>query len=128
MSNDNEIYPLEREWMDRSQDIRTRSVNHRLAPIFEALADDPDGWEKEWFRKYGGEWHPALGEELPRSHESCEVFRLVRKPKTITVKMDEPVKCVKANWFNAHTLALVFRSEEERAAVYEAIRKAMEGK
>ena len=73
------IYPLPE--YDPGDEV-PRSVNERLAPIFRALADDPDGWQIEWL--HGGSWHASANDNLfpPRLHEHCNKFRLVPKRRT----------------------------------------------
>ena len=138
MSNDNEIYPLERYFSDETQDINggqdmiERSVNERLAPIFRALADDPDGWDKQCDdATIEKEWTGEV-RLLPIDHEDCDHFRLVRKkPKTIPVEIPVPDH-FSATYGNGGSVHLYYYNEKDSDnRVSEAIwliRKAMEGR
>lgn len=96
MSNDNEIYPLGEYALGGGviPSRKRRPVNQRLAPIYKALLDDPEGWKCEYQFVEG--WTEFNG--LPVEHADCDNFRLVRKRKTITVEsmpkphsfLDEP--------------------------------------
>ena len=127
MSNDNEIYPLEREWMDEAQNIHTRTVNQRLAPIFRALADDPDGWD---YIEGGGKVSFGFATcDLPCNHEGCDLFRLVRKRKTITVEI--PVYgdgdiAIKTYPDGSAMLHIPYDKHANAAEARDAIDKAME--
>ena len=123
MSNDNEIYPLERQWMDEAQDIHTRSVNQRLAPIFRALLDDPDEWEYE-VRTVNGNWEAISC--LPADDYDCNHFRLARKRKTITVEIPAPDRISTDG--PVGICALKYFDVNKPRETKEAICKAMEGK
>ena len=122
------IYPL--PVYDPGDEV-PRSVNERLAPIFRALADDPDGYEYEWLewhwpKSEGGESWELSGETLPTTHAECDDFRLVRKRKTITVENLPPPTSVSV--FGTHSLVVSFSTQTKADQGIQTIRKAMEGK
>ena len=126
------IYPLEQHYTDETQDIISgqeiieRSVNQRLAPIFRALADDPDGWEFEWLFSGTG-WEVPPENFIPSSHDGCNNFRLVPKRKTITVTIPVPVVCNTSESYSESSI-VEFKTAEDSQDFVGAIRKAMEGK
>ena len=116
------IYPLPE--YDPGDEV-PRTVNQRLAPIFRALADDPDGWRTEWCAKDGDGWLPRSN--FPVLHDGCNHFRLVRKkPKTITVTIPVPKGLSSAA--PGRVCALVYTNESDCREAEKSIRKAMEGK
>ena len=106
MSNE-PIYPLPE--YDPGDEV-PRSVNERLAPIFRALADDPDGWEFEW--RMGNKWADAkCSNFFPSRHDTCDDFRLVpTKSKTIEVEIAIPYS---VQWHGDGAVTLRFRNEDE---------------
>jgi len=82
------IYPLERyEEVEDADEHGTcgrtveRSVNQRLAPIFQKLLDDPDGWEGQ-LTSYV-DWRDAQPTNIiPITHGQCDQFRIVPKRRT----------------------------------------------
>ena len=126
MSNE-PIYPLdERKGTDSFiGEGPRRSVNERLAPIFQALADDPDGWEFEWLFPWAAGWVVPPENFIPSSHDGCNNFRLVPKRRTITVEIDEPLS-VTIKSSEKHICRIECGDAEQAKAALNQIRKAME--
>ena len=78
------IYPLD----EHDEQGKRRTVNERLVPIYVALAQEPNGWEKISAGKvdFQVEW-------LPVGHEDCNRFRLDRKKRMVRVPpFPEPMR------------------------------------
>ena len=131
MSNE-PIYPLDEHYWHKDADEglpvgRRRTVNHRLTPIFRAMADDPDGWELE-VEYESGRWKKA--NRLPLSDpditdSALDYIRLVPKRRTISVEMGKPVACAV---HGVYSVLVNFATQKDADQALEAIRKAMEGK
>lgn len=126
----NEIYPLD-EWeyirRNNGNEGWRRTVNQRLAPIFRALADDPDGYDGRYENDVVS--MDCEPHDLPSTHSQCDNFRLVPKRRTITVEIEKADECVMPTWFaGLPAVVIPYKTEDKRDATLEVIRSAMEGK